>query len=129
MLISGSKLTVKDNSGVIIAQCIQVTKSKNSKKPAKVADFIKATVKKGSAKSQAQKLKKAAGSDRLRNLVIIQTKKSLRRLDGGSIRFNINSGVTVNDRKLPFFKRVTTVVPFELKKTCGKVLNLAKSVI
>jgi ribosomal protein L14 len=131
MLISGSKLNIKDNSGATIAQCIQVTKSKKSKKPAKVADFIKATIKKGTSKLQVQKSKKttSGGTTRLRDLVIIQTRKALRRLDGGAIRFNLNCGVSVSDRKLPSFKRVTTVVPFELKKSCGKILNLAKSII
>jgi ribosomal protein L14 len=137
MLISRSKLIVKDNSGAILAQCIQVQRSKKSQKPCQIGDFLKATVKKGSAKSQtlhgmqnrAQRLKKLTGSDRLRNLVVIQTKSALRRLDGGAIRFNANCGVTVNERRLPLFKRVTSVVPFELKKKCNTVLNLARAVI
>ena len=124
MLISGSKITTKDNSGAVFAQCIQVTKAKKSKKPGIIGDFIKVTIKKTKSKF---KLKKSGES--LCNLVIIQTKKSLRRLDGGALRFNLNSGVTINEKKQPLFKRVTTVVPFELKKSCGEVLNLAKSVI
>lgn len=126
MLTSGSKLTVKDNSGIILAQCIQITKAKKSKSPGIVGDFIKATIRKISAKSQPQK---PVGNQCLRNLVIIQSKKVLRRLDGGALSFSENSGVIVNEKKLPLFKRVSTVVPLELKKNCGEVLNLAKSVI
>jgi large subunit ribosomal protein L14 len=129
MLISRSKLIVKDNSGIILAQCIQVQRSKKSQKPCKIGDFLKATIKKGSAKSQTQRLKKLTGSERLRNLVVIQTRSALRRLDGGAIRFNANCGVTVNEKRLPLFKRVTSVVPFELKKKCNPVLNLARAVM
>lgn len=135
MLTSKSLINVKDNSGVIIAQCIQVRSAKKSKKPCTVGDFVKATVKKGSAHiglhkskaTQGQKSKKIAGQERLRNLAIIQTRKSLRRLDGSGIRFNINGGVTVNERKLPLFKRVTAAVPFELKKNCSELINLARN--
>ena len=135
MLTSKSLINVKDNSGVIIAQCIQVSKAKKSKKPCTVGDFVKATVKKQSAHiglhkskaTQGQKSKKIAGQERLRNLAIIQTKKSLIRLDGSAIRFNINGGVTVNERKLPLFKRVTAAVPFELKKNCSELINLARN--
>lgn len=120
MLIPRSKLNVKDNSGIIIVQCIQVRKSKKTQKPCRIGDFLKATIKKGSAKSQTQRLKKLAASECLRDLVVIQTRSALRRLDGSAIRFNANCGVTVNERKLPLFKRVTSVVPFELKKAAAR---------
>nr|YP_010733795.1 ribosomal protein L14 [Gayralia brasiliensis]YP_010733824.1 ribosomal protein L14 [Monostroma nitidum]WEG93066.1 ribosomal protein L14 [Gayralia brasiliensis]WEG93095.1 ribosomal protein L14 [Monostroma nitidum] len=128
MLIPKSKLYVKDNSGVLIAQCIKVHKSKKSQKPCKIGDSLKATIKKHSKKSQ-QVTKKVNSSTQLRDLVIIQTKKSLRRLDGSALRFNTNCGVTINSRKQPLFKRITTVVPLELKKGCISVVNLAKAVI
>ncbi len=141
MLTSKSLINVKDNSGIITVQCIQVIKAKKSKKPCTVGDFIKATVKKGSAHigtrvKPGQNKGSGSGSvatttkkECLRNLTIIQTRKKIRRLDGSAIRFNLNSGVTVNERKQPLFKRVTAVVPFELKKSCSELLNLAKNVI
>nr|AOC61546.1 ribosomal protein L14 [Gloeotilopsis planctonica] len=129
MLISRSKLNVKDNSGIQIAQCIQAQRSKKSLKPCQIGDFLKASVKKGSSKLKLLKLKAPTSEKSLKNIVLFQTKKTLRRLDGSAIRFNSNSGIIVNERKLPLFKRVTGVVPLELKKSCSSVLNLAKNII
>lgn len=128
MLISRSKLNVKDNSGILVAQCIQAQRSKKSQKPCQIGDFLKASVKKGSSKLKLLKLKTPTSEKGLKNLVVFQTKKSLRRLDGSAIRFNSNSGVIVNERRIPVFKRVAGVVPLELKKTCSSILNLAKTI-
>jgi ribosomal protein L14 len=126
MIISKTKLNVKDNSGILVAQCIQPQRSKKSQKPCQIGDFLKATIRKGSLKSTTQRVKNLTGSERLKNLVVIQTRKVLRRLDGSAIKFPSNCGVTVNERRLPLFKRVTGAVPLELKKSCGSVLNIAK---
>jgi large subunit ribosomal protein L14 len=129
MLISKSKLNVKDNSGILVAQCIQPQRSKKSQKACRIGDFMKATIKKGSVKSSSLRLKNITGSDRLKNLVVIQTKKALRRLDGSVLKFPSNSGVTINERRMPLFKRVAGAVPLELKKSCGSVLNIARIII
>lgn len=136
MLITRSKINVKDNSGITLVQCIQIQKSKKNKKPCKIGGFLKAAIKKGNVKSltrglksNAQRLKKLTGPERLHDLVVIQTRKSLRRLDGSAIRFNANSAVTVNSRRLPLFKRVNGLVPFEVKKACSPLLSLAKNLI
>jgi large subunit ribosomal protein L14 len=132
MLITRSKLKVKDNSGASLARSIQIQRSKRSQKPCRIGDFLKVTVKGSLNNNKGSGKKKVFKAERLRSLIVIQTKKALRRSDGSAIRFNSNSGVTVDLKTtIPslLFKRVTTVVPFELKKVLGSVLNLAKSVI
>ena len=139
MLITRSKINVRDNSGINLVQCIQTKKSNNNKKPCKIAGFLKGAIKKGKVKSltrggvtksSIQRQKKSTGRDALHDLVVIQTRKSLRRLDGSAIRFCANSAVIVKQKTLlPVFKRVTGLVPFEVKKTCTVLLNLARKVI
>jgi len=133
MLYSRSKLKIKDNSGIIIAQVIQTKKSKNSMKPCITGDFLKASVKKGRSSlhkvTASSKVQNLTGSNRLHNFVVVNTKKSLRRYDGTALRLNTNSAITINDRKLALFKKVSGVVTFELKKNCSSVLNLAKNVL
>ena len=90
MLIARSCIHIKDNSGIVIAQCIQEQRSKKTQKPCTIGDFFKGAIKKGGSKTQGPKQKSQNGSESLRDFIVIQTKKSLRRLDGSSIRFNNN---------------------------------------
>ena len=137
MLIPKSNINIKDNSGIVLAQCTQVEKSKKNRKPCGVGGFLKATIKKGAIKSQTsrtikgapQKQRKLRGTDCLHDLAIIQTKKALRRLDGSMLRFNSNSGVLVNKTRLPIYRKVNAIVPMELKKRCSPLLSLARNVI
>lgn len=126
MLYSQTKFTVKDNSGIIVAQVIQTQRSKRSQKPCGVGDYLKGTVCRSKTRSSNKSL---SLSNVLFSFLVIKTRKSLRRPDGSALRLNENSGVTFNDKKVPLFKRVNSLVPFELKKVNPSVLTLAKTVI
>lgn len=130
MITQRSSITVKDNSGFLLAQCIRVKKA--GKRSGVLGDFITVAIKKAKTKSQKDKINQDNRS--LQTLILIQTRKPVIRLDGSSIKFAQNAGVVVNEKGRTIqlgFQRVTTTVPFELKKRSAQlnILKLARSLI
>lgn len=119
MIQQKTKLTLKDNSGFLNGVCINTPAKWQTLAGLVTLALIqrkKAKLKLTGAKSKPNK--------NLTHAVLIQTKKSWVRYDGSSLKFNTNGCATLahsggrGDKKLMLgFKRISTVVPFELKKS------------
>lgn len=123
-----SILSVIDNSGAQIAECINILKSG---KYARIGDEIVVVIQKarpiGSSVGSANVNKVQKGD--IKHALIIRTKKETRRKDGRYIRFDDNACILIN-KKEPIGTRILGVVPAELKyKGWSKVLSLAQKVV
>lgn len=123
MLQPRSNISIKDNSGLIRGKIIPnrvLTKCK-------IGHSVKVTVTRAKSKASLKGSKTGlkqpmSAKGQLQDLIIIQTRKQLQRYDGSTIKFDTNSGVSINfkggqRKRLQLgFKRINTSVPFELKK-------------
>ena len=118
-----SRLKVADNSGAKEVMCITVLKGSRSRY-GKVGDVIVASVKSVTPNMPIKK------GDLVR-AVIVRTKKSVRRLDGSTVKFDENACVVVNPETLePKGTRIFGPVARELRdRNFMKVVSLAQEVI
>nr|YP_009511717.1 ribosomal protein L14 [Melanthalia intermedia]AXI97594.1 ribosomal protein L14 [Melanthalia intermedia] len=122
MIQTQSRLNVADNSGARKIMCIRVLGS-NNPKYAKIGDVIVGVVKEALPNMSIRK------SDIVR-AVIVRTKKSLRRNDGMTIRFDDNAAVIVNQENNPRGTRVFGPIARELReKKFSKIISLATEVV
>lgn len=119
-----SEITIKDNSGFMRGRVINATPNPT------IGSKLKLVITKSKSKH------KKTTSRKLQDVLVIQTKRPVVRLDGSTIRFNANSAVVVNLNKHTLvlgFKRVNTCVPFEVKrgqiKGSANVIKLAKALL
>lgn len=120
-----SQIFSKDNSGIVRGRAVSV-----KTKVTGLGEVFKLSVSK--AKSHWTNKQKGGGKSKLQDALLIQTKKSVLRLDGSSVKFNTNGCVMLSrsGSKTGFgFKRVNSCVPFELKKfhSAGPIFKLAKN--
>lgn len=124
-------LKVIDNSGALLAECINVIGKQSA---AKVGDEIVCVVKKArpivdglsSANANAGKLKKG---DVLRGLVV-RTKGWSQRWDGSSVAFDDNAVVLLNKQGQPIGNRILGVISDECRqKRWAKVVAMAPKII
>ena len=101
-----TKLTVIDNSGVKVAQCINIPKSK---KFASINDSILVAIKSTIPRTKINKKKMYKG-------IIVQTKKALKRPDGTYVKSDQNSVVLVKSTNEMLGNRVKSFVCFENKQ-------------
>lgn len=129
MIQNQTKISIKDNSGLLLGRCINSGKSCGT-----VCQRIKVAV----LKSKATTKRKASKPNVLQDLVLIQSKKAIIRNDGSTIRFNGNKGVCVSagrGAKLQLgFKRINTAVAVELKQSrrlglSSNLIKLAKNIL
>ncbi len=88
----GAIVTAADNSGAKIVKIVAVKKSKAKKGKqtnAKIADWVKVSVRKGNPEMKGQVF----------DAVVIRQKKSYRRLNGERIAFEDNSVALLKDEK------------------------------
>jgi len=117
-----SRLNVADNTGAKELLCIRVLGS-SGRKYAGIGDVIVCTVKDAAPNMPVKK------SDVVK-AVVVRTKKSLKRLDGTTIRFDENAAVIINKDGNPFGTRVFGPVARELRdKGFMKIVSLAPEVI
>nr|YP_009295938.1 ribosomal protein L14 [Schimmelmannia schousboei]AOM64873.1 ribosomal protein L14 [Schimmelmannia schousboei] len=122
MIQTQSYLNVADNSGARKLMCIRVLGSSNPSY-AKIGDVIIGVVKDASPNMPIKK------SDVVR-AVIVRTKKTLRRYDGMSIRFDDNAAVIINQENNPRGTRVFGPIARELRdKNFAKIISLAPEVV
>ncbi len=117
-----SELDVADNSGAKLLRCIKVLGG-SRRRYASIGDIIVVSVKEAMPKSKVKKgdVKKA---------VIVRTKKSLKRSDGSTIRFDDNSAVLINEQNEPLGTRIFGPVARELRgKKFMKIISLAPEVL
>jgi large subunit ribosomal protein L14 len=117
-----TRLKVGDNTGAKELLCIKVLGG-SRRKYATVGDVIICSVKEASPGGVVKK------GDVVR-VVVVRTKKELRRPDGSYIRFDENSGVIINDANQPRGTRIFGPVARELRdKDFMKIISLAPEVL
>ena len=122
MIQNQSNLTIADNSGAKKIMCIRVLGSSNPSY-AHIGDIIIGVVKDASPNMAIKR------SDIVR-AVVVRTKKTLRRLDGMSIRFDDNAAVIINQENNPKGTRVFGPIARELReKNFSKIISLAPEVV
>ncbi|KTW27896.1 ribosomal protein L14 [Pneumocystis jirovecii RU7] len=122
-------LSVVDNSGAQLAECINVLKSG---KYAKIGcDEIVVVIQKARSSglsAGSQNINKVQRGD-IKHALVVRTKKETRRKDGKYIRFDDNACILIN-KKEPIGTRILGIVSAELKyKGWNKVISLAQKVV
>nr|YP_009732346.1 50S ribosomal protein L14 [Gracilaria textorii]YP_010197635.1 ribosomal protein L14 [Gracilaria flabelliformis subsp. simplex]QHS70979.1 50S ribosomal protein L14 [Gracilaria textorii]UAD86051.1 ribosomal protein L14 [Gracilaria flabelliformis subsp. simplex] len=122
MIQTQSYLNIADNSGARKIMCIQVLGS-NNPSYASLGDIIIGVVKDALPNMPIKK------SDIIR-AVIVRTKKTIRRDDGMSIRFDDNAAVIINQENNPRGTRIFGPIAKELRdKNFTKIISLAPEVV
>ena len=142
-------LNVIDNSGALIAECVNVLKAKSARGMATVGDEIVVVINRArpisqvtsgpsAAATSASNIQKVRRGD-LRRAVIVRTRFPLRRADGRNIKFDDNACVLLNNKGDMIGTRVNGVVAAELREVQGgpegsggrwsKILSLAGKVV
>ena len=122
MIQSFTRMNVADNSGAKELMCIKVLGG-SKRRYATVGDVIVASVKKAIPNGKVKK-------GQVVKCVVVRTKKSLKRQDGTTIRFDENAAVIINKDGNPIGTRVFGPVARELRdKGFMKIVSLAPEVI
>lgn len=123
MLQIRSWIKIADNTGAKIVALFDVS-GKNRRRFARVGDVVAGSVKQAAPNSSVKKGDKVY-------LVIVRSKKELRRKDGSYIRFDENAGVLINkEDNEPRGTRIFGPIPRELRdKGFNKIISLAPEVI
>ena len=122
MLQMQSMMTVADNSGAKIVQCIKVLGGSH-RRYAGIGDVVVVAVKEAIPTSTIKE-----GS--VQKAVIVRVAKEYRRPDGTYIRFDDNACVIVDDSKNPKGKRIFGPVARELRDMdFMKIISLAPEVL
>ena len=122
MIQTESRLTVADNSGAKEALCIHVLGG-TGRRYASVGDIIVVSVKSVIPSSDVKKgtVSKA--------IIVVRTKKEIRRADGSYIRFDDNACVLLNNAGEIRGTRIFGPVARELRATNMKIVSLAPEVL
>ena len=122
MIQMQSQLDVADNSGAKRVQCIKVLGGSH-RRYARIGDLIKVAVKEAIPRGKVKK------GDVL-TAVVVRTKKGVRRPDGSTIRFDVNSAVMLNANLQPIGTRIFGPVTRELRtEKFMKIVSLAPEVL
>ncbi|KAH9442568.1 hypothetical protein Pst134EA_031929 [Puccinia striiformis f. sp. tritici] len=133
MLGLKARMLIIDNSGGLIAECINVLKFKGRQGHARGGDEIVCVIKRarpipqnssGPSSSSSNLLaSNKKGGDRA-------DKKETNRADGRSIRFDDNAAVLLNSKKELLGTKINGVVAAELReKGWGRIMSLASRVV
>ncbi len=128
MIQMQTRITIADNSGAKIAECIKVlrgstARGKYTRRTAGLGDVIVCAVKKAIAGGEVK------SGDMVR-CVIVRTKHRTRRIDGSYVRFDHNAGVIIDQDGNPRGTRIFGAVGRELReKKFMKIISLASEVV
>ncbi len=119
----GSLVLAADNSGAHIVKIVSVKKGKTTKKrqqPAKIADWVKVSVRKGNPEMKGQVF----------DAVIIRQRKPYRRKTGERIAFSDNAVALLKDEKgNPKGTQIKGPVAREVMERWSSVAKLARIVV
>jgi large subunit ribosomal protein L14 len=122
MVQQQTRLKVADNSGAKEIMCIKVLGG-TRRRYAYLGDVIVASVKEAIPRSKVKK------GDVVK-AVVVRTKKTQKRADGTSIRFDENSAVILSTQNEPIGTRIFGPVARELRaKNFMKIVSLAPEVL
>ncbi|CEQ40828.1 hypothetical protein JCM21900_006634 [Sporobolomyces salmonicolor] len=133
MLGLKATMAIIDNSGALVAECVNVLKTKTGHGMARIGDEIVVVIKRArpislTAAPSASAPKVRRGD--VRRAVVVRTKYPTRRPDGRYVRFDDNAAVLVNNKKEMIGNRIGGVVAAELRaKGWGKIVSLAPKVV
>jgi len=115
-------LNVADNSGAKRLMCFKVLGG-TRRSYARIGDIVVASVKESTPEGAVKK------GDVVK-VVIVRTRKEIRREDGSYIKFDKNAGVIIDAQKNPVGTRIFGPVARELRdKNFTKIISLAPEVI
>lgn len=122
MIQMRTMLTVSDNSGARVAQCVKVLGG-TRRRYGGLGDVIVVSIKDALPGSPVKK-------GTVSKAVVVRTKKGTRRKDGSYIKFDQNAVVLIDDQREPKGGRVFGPVARELReKGFMKIISLAPEVI
>jgi large subunit ribosomal protein L14 len=122
MIQQQTRLKIADNSGAKEVMCIKVLGG-SRRRYASLGDIIVASVKEAIPHSKVKK------GDVVK-CVVVRTKRTHKRVDGSSIRFDENSAVILNNQNEPVGTRIFGPVARELRaKNFMKIVSLAPEVL
>lgn len=117
-----SRLSVADNTGAKSVMCIKVLGG-SKRRYAQVGDVIVVTVKEAAPRGVVKK-------KTVQKAVIVRQTHPIRRSDGSTLRFDVNSVVIITDDGKPKGTRVFGPIARELRaKGYQKIISLAPEVI
>ena len=122
MIQAQTILNVADNSGAKRLMCFKVLGG-TRRRYARIGDIVVASVKESTPEGAVKK------GDVVK-VVIVRTRKEIRREDGSYIKFDKNAGVIIDAQKNPIGTRIFGPVARELRdKKFTKIISLAPEVI
>ena len=122
MIQERSILKVADNSGAKVVRCFRVLGGTHHRY-AGVGDIVVASV-------QSAEPRKSVKKKDVVKVLVIRTKKALRRKDGSYVRFDENAVVLIDAKKEPVATRIFGPLPRELKeKGFEKLMTMAEEIV
>ena len=122
MIITETKLSVADNSGAKLVQCIKVLGG-SKRRSASIGDVIVVSVKEAIPNGKVK-------PGEVTRAVVVRTKKGVSRNDGSTIRFDKNAAVLLDKQEEPIATRIFGPVTRELRtKKFMKIISLAPEVL
>jgi large subunit ribosomal protein L14 len=119
----GSLVEAADNSGARIVRIVSVKKGKSTKKRqqyAKIADWVKVSVRKGKADMKGEVF----------DAVIVRQKRIYRRKNGERIAFSDNAVALLKDEKgNPKGTQIKGPIAREIQERWGSVAKIARVVV
>lgn len=125
MLQMNSQVTIVDNSGGLLGNCITVL---GGKRFGTIGDKVIVSLRKVAKGKHSGQRKIAVG--KVYKALIVQTKKERRRKDGSVIKFPHNGVILLNAQDHPIGTRIKSPIPRELKSSaCLKAISLGSNLI
>lgn len=122
MIVLGTQLTVADNSGAKVVECINVHGGAKVRW-AEVGETITVVVKSAIPNAKVAK-------SQVHRAVIVRTKQNIKRRDGSDISFNSNSVVLIDKKSEPIGTRVFGPIAREVRNGGYiKISSLAPEVL
>ena len=117
-----TELTVADNTGAKIVECIKVLGG-SKRRYASIGDSIVVSVKDAIPNGKVKK-------GTVQKAVVVRTKYSIHRSDGSLVKFDNNAVVIIDDKGEPIGTRIFGPVTRELRfKGQTKIISLAPEVL
>ena len=117
-----TKLTVADNTGARIVQCIKVIGG-SKRRFASIGDIIVVSVKEAIPNGKVKK-------GTVHKAIVVRTKYAVHRNDGSKVKFDNNAAVIIDDKGEPIGTRIFGPVTRELRlKGQTKIISLAPEVL
>ena len=117
-----TELTVADNTGARIVECIKVLGG-SKRRTASIGDIIVVTVKEAIPNGKVKK-------GTVHKAIVVRTKYSVHRNDGSKVKFDNNAAVIIDDKGEPVGTRIFGPVNRELRvKGQTKIISLAPEVL